>query len=164
MAASLTNLAAARSAVADEASLRIYTKLLADLSPILVSRACMELALEPRRDYETALPSVGTIRERAAALQAHADQIAATAKLLPMPASEDDPRTFVFCTDCQDEPSGWRIFWCHGSGNQFRENPSARDEGFQRGPCDRKIDHAAHTFVVRCHCYGTNPKVAKAKG
>ena len=58
----LQALAIARSSEADEAVLAVYLHELADLDRGLVMLACERLAKLPRREYQAALPDVGTIR------------------------------------------------------------------------------------------------------
>ena len=140
--AALSKLATARAATVDEFTLLTYADVLADVDVSLIERACFEMAKAPRADFEAALPSAGAIRAQAEHLSS-ADRVrTAAAKLLPMPKSEDDEPRY-FCSECCDEPSGWRILTC----------PLA--------PCGRLKAHVPHPYAVHCHCWHVNPAVAR---
>ena len=61
---SLINLSIARQAEFGEPEQRVYVNLLKNLEPTRVSRACADLAREPRGEYESAMPPVGEILAR----------------------------------------------------------------------------------------------------
>jgi len=62
-----------------------------------------------------------------------------------------------YCADCQDEPSGWRIFECRGVG----PFASTRDKPYF--PCARLQEHGPHSYADRCHCLNTNPVTRAAR-
>lgn len=160
----LASLAIARGTMLEDFSAVVYAEALADVEASLVQRACYQLAKLPRREYDSALPSVGAIRERCEAI-ARADRDAADkARLLPAPKehAEDDPRTWVFCSTCQDEPSGWQTVWCQGAGKP-RDTRRAAPDAMHLQPCGRRIEHPPHSFAVKCRCYPTNPEAARKR-
>lgn len=60
----ISELAMARAHEIDEAQIRVYTLALLELDLELVVQACGELAKQPRREGQTALPAVGDIIAR----------------------------------------------------------------------------------------------------
>lgn len=157
IAEALARLAIARSTVLDEVTLAVYADALEDVDPALVARACAALSRERRGEFETALPDVGTIRERCESLAAE-DIEAARRRMLPaLPVSDDDgPR--YFCLSCRDESSGFRPFWCPGSGEHRTLDRPARSEG-SIVDCGRSHPHGSHDYVARCECWQRNPVV-----
>ncbi len=158
----LANLAIARGGLLDDAITPVYLRQLEDLDPLLITRACVQLANQPRADYETTLPSVGTIRALVETL-AREDQAKEAAKhLLPLPDPDSDQPTF-FCLDCHDESSAWREMFCTGAstGKQL----DARPLNFKTPVyyCGRKFAHGPHGYVERCPCYETNPVIARRR-
>lgn len=165
--ASLTRLAIARGASLDESIAVVYLTDLADLDPALVARACGVLAKLKREDYETALPSVGTIREHVEALSRDDARAQARQQLLPMPLEVADSRTWVHCRHCNDEPSGHRLFWCEGTG-EYRDHakPCPLDtplSAITHQQCARRHPHMPHTYADRCACLPTNPAIARKR-
>ncbi len=163
MASALAALALARGGLIDEAQVVVYLRLMADADTALVERACEAIAREPRDDFDPVLPSVGAILERAKSMAASDAKVAAAARLLPMPKSDEDgPR--YFCLDCFDEPSGWRIHQCAGwQAPVIDARTTARLEGLDGRHCGRRTVHHAHSFSERCHCWQYNPVVAERK-
>ncbi|MCR4375632.1 MAG: hypothetical protein NUW22_12365 [Acidobacteria bacterium] len=159
----LKYLAVARQAEVDPAVGVVYQRGLEDIDAGLVERACEAFGKEPRADYKSALPELGALRARCEGLAREDAERAAATKLLPMPASEDDPRTWYFCQDCHDESSGWREYFCAGSG--ALKDPARRPYALTVPvyPCARKQGHAPHAYVEKCPCYATNPVIAKRR-
>jgi hypothetical protein len=144
MGSALAALAVARGGLLDDAQAVVYLRLLQGADPGLVERACEAIAREPRPEFDPLMPAVGAILERARTIHAEDAKVAARAKLLPLPKSEDDEPRY-FCLDCHDESSGWRELNC----------PEDR--------CGRHERHYAHSYVVRCHCWQRNPVVAERR-
>lgn len=144
----LSYLSAARQANPDPETAGVYLTALSDVDPALLERACRELANEPRGEYGTALPDVGTIRRRCEALAVADQDRAERAKLLPMPASRRNEPTY-HCLQCFDEPNGWLVRVCPG------DDVGTVDEYH----CGRVHTHARHTFAMRCECLPTNPVI-----
>jgi hypothetical protein len=153
MRTSLQALAIARSTEADDAVLAVYLHSLSDLDVAIVSTACERLAREPRKDYQAALPEVGLIRAEASKVAREIRQREELKRLAPAP-DDADPRTWVHCTTCAD--TSWSHFRCHGGSGDY----GIRDGYVQRFNCGRRTLHAAHTYVERCGCYDTNPRIA----
>jgi len=152
----LQALAIARSSEADEAVLAVYLHELADLDRGLVMLACERLAKLPRREYQAALPDVGTIRAEAMLVQVERDREAARRRLAPIPEQEDR-RMYRHCLDCQD--SGWRLFRCTGqTGDRGLRDPELTLLG-----CARRAQHQAHSYADRCQCIETNPMIARRR-
>lgn len=160
----LGDCAVARGGTRDLAEADVYLRKLEDLDAELVRRALEEMALEPRREFESAVPPVPTIRQRVERIARRDADREAARKLLPLPASDDDPRTWVHCPDCHDESSGWRDVWCIGGGAQAdRESHSPHHRSTRpilRTYCGRKMAHGPHSYVMRCGCWETNPVIA----
>ncbi len=159
-------LALARQADPDVATASAYLVALRDLDPGLLEEACYQLANEPRPDYGSALPDVGTIRARASRVareRREAERRAKVVLALPTRSGPDEP-TF-FCTRCFDEPSGWQIVWCPGTGDARQVEPPKRALETRIAPCGRRpnpgLDHLPHTYAERCGCYETNPVIAR---
>jgi hypothetical protein len=153
---SLQALAIARASEADESILVVYTHSLADLPTALVRRACERLALRPKREFETALPDVGAIRETVLELQREDIAADRNAKLLAAPA-DADPRTWRYCAEqptCDD--SGHVLFVCPGVNSPTRYG-GAPWAGI--ASCGRAKPHASHPFTVPCACKPYNPKL-----
>ncbi len=158
----IARLAIARGSMVDDLTSDVYLDALADVSPELVRAACLELSKLPRADYETALPSVGTIREYCDRVAKRLESEAAAKRLLPVPKGDQDgPR--VFCPHCQDEPSGWYLVWCHGSGQGFKSTPHERHADLEPCVCARRPSHPAHSWAVKCSCVDVNPIIAKSR-
>jgi hypothetical protein len=164
IAKAIYELAVARGSTADKAQQKVYLRQLEDLDPGLVERACYALGKLPRREYQAALPEVGLIRERVAEIARQDADCEAARKLLPLPAADDDPRTWVHCPDCHDESSCWREVWCIGGGAMAdRESHSPHHRSTRpilRTYCGRKMAHGPHSYVMRCGCWETNPVIA----
>lgn len=136
----------------------VYLIALADVDPAALERACHELARRPRREFEPAMPSVGTIRALAEQLAREDAEAAHLRQLPPDPVrDEDGPR--YYCRDCHDGDWGPAL-WCPGTD---REAQHPRHVGAERVLCGRPGPHAAHTFVQRCHCWGTNAVVERRR-
>lgn len=158
----VTRLAIARGVQADDVQLDVYADTLRDLDPDAVRRACLDLAKLSRSQYDTALPSCGTIRERAEQI-ARADELErAQSRLLPAP-SDDPTEPRFFCLDCRDESSAWRIVWCPGAGETRDALPSARAYAVRVQSCGKDKPHHPHTFAERCPCWETNPVIARRR-
>lgn len=163
IASALAELAIARGGVLDEHQTPVYVRGLADLESGDVRAACDALAREPREDYGTVLPDVGTIRARAFEVARDRADEAARAKLLPPPRRRDDDEPTFHCLACFDEPNGWRQFWCPGSG-ALRVDVSqrhARHDGLAIAGCGRLKAHGPHAYTERCTCVDTNPVIAE---
>jgi hypothetical protein len=74
---------------------------------------------------------------------------------------EDEPR--FHCTDCFDEVSGFRYFYCRGSGEEWRETPPHIYRNLPVNNCGRPNAHYGHPYVEKCHCWQKNPAVAELK-
>ena len=158
LAEALTRLAIARGATLDELTLDVYATSLEDLPAETVRRACLDLGRQPRKDFESALPSVGTIRERSAEL-VRLDQVALEAsRLLPMPQTDEDGPRYA-CLECRD--TAWREFACAGRGQSKGIAPSSATVSAY--PCARLKAHGPHTFAERCQCVDTNPVIARQR-
>lgn len=157
----LANLAIARQAEFADGAQRVYLHLLSDLDPALIRRACEVWARRPRAEFAPAMPDAASLRETVAEL-ARADAEASRLRALaPMPVSDDDgPR--YFCLSCRDESSGFRPFWCPGSGEHRTLDRPARSEG-SIVDCGRSHPHWSHDYVARCECWQRNP-VASTRG
>lgn len=158
---SLVNLAIARQAEFEDGAQRVYVHLLSDLNPAVVERACHALALRPRADYTTAMPSAADVR---LAVQEVLQQDALDREFAlraPMPVDDEDGPRF-FCLNCRDESSAWRPFWCPGTGKARTFNRPAHAEG-SMVECGKRTDHAGHRYVARCECYETNPVIAERR-
>lgn len=153
-------LSVARQAEMDFDASGVYLIALADLDPALVMRACRELAHEPRREFEAAMPPVGTIRARVEQLAREDAKAAREARYLPMPPDDDEPR--YICLQCHD---GYWVTsaWCPGSGSQKAATKHPRHEHLSYRLCDRRKGHAAHTWTWVCSCVATNPVIQKAR-
>lgn len=153
----LTRLAAARGGTVDAVQSDVYLEDLADLSPEIVSRACELLRREPRAEFESALPDVGTIRQMCVLVADEDAREAKRQRLLPAP-SDNDPRTWRHCNACDD--SGWEEFFCAGDASRptlkHEQRLSARD-------CRRPSAHLPHTYVHRCDCLERNPVIARQR-
>jgi hypothetical protein len=161
----IARLAIARSTEADDEVGQVYARGLTDLDPRYVERVCEELGREARKPFEPALPELGTIRARIVEL-AKAEAAEERFKALPpMPAdsSDQDRRLWQHCRACGDEPSGWKLVWCCGSGGQRVETPHERHADFERQHCGLRKPHGPHSHAVRCTCHGNNPVVAHRK-
>lgn len=150
----LEALAVARSSEADESTLAVYLHALLDLDEELVVSACERLSLLPRREFQTALPDVGTIRTEAARIQLQREDAAARRRLTPGPSADDDPRTWVSCAQCED--GGYQHFRCTG-GSGHR---GLRDAHLPLVTCGRRRPHLPHTYSELCRCVDTNPVIA----
>lgn len=148
----LQALAIARSSEADEAVLAVYLHELADLDRGLVMLACERLAKLPRKEYQAALPDVGTIRAEATLVQVERHREAARRRLAPIP-EEEDQRRYLHCHDCSD--SGWRLFRCTGR----TADRGQHDQDLTMIPCSRRQVHVPHTYAERCQCYDVNPMI-----
>lgn len=157
-AEALAKLAIARGGLLDEYSADVYLDRLQRFDVKLVARACEALSDEPRREYETSLPDVGRIIERIHVCEREDAERLAESRLLPAPKRDDNEPRF-HCLACLDEPSGWRSFWCPGTG-QFRshEKPE-RATRLTMHPCARPKDHGQHPYVDYCECRETNPVI-----
>ena len=69
----------------------------------------------------------------------------------------DEP-TFT-CAGCLDEPSGWTMVWCPGTGKHRSHERWGVAHGLVLAECQRRKDHAGHTYAERCGCWQTNPSV-----
>lgn len=153
---SLQALAIARASEADESILVVYTHSLADLPPAMVQRACERLALRPKREYETALPDVGAIRETVAEVRREDLETERNAKLLAAP-DDADTRTWRYCAEqptCDD--TGHVLYVCPGVSSPTRYG------GAPWAPvttCGRAKAHPSHPFTVPCACKPYNPKL-----
>jgi hypothetical protein len=152
----LSFLSAARQADPDPETAVVYMTALSDISDDAIERACHELAKRPRKDFEPALPTVGTIRETALALQQADADLAARAKLLPWPSKAQPDEPTFFCVQCFDEPNGFRVFACPGVGDQRDATMGLAPD---RHPCGRPKSHRPHTYSERCGCVDTNPVI-----
>lgn len=163
----LIECAVSRGGRLDDIESEVYLDKLGDLDAALLARVLDQMALEPRKEFEPVVPSVPAIRVRCEALARQDADREAARKLLPLPASDDDPRTWVHCPDCRDESSGWREAWCIGGGAQAdRESHSPHHRSTRpilRTYCGRKMAHGPHSYVMRCGCVGTNPVIAKRR-
>ena len=75
------------------------------------------------------------------------------------PVSEaDEPR--FHCTDCHDESSAWRPFWCAGMGELRRLEKPITAAG-DLASCGRMRAHIPHGYVEKCACSATNPVIAE---
>ena len=159
----LTKLAIARSTEVDEAAVVVYVDALRDVDPELVVRACLSLSLEPRELYETALPSVATIRARCRDIRAEDAQQERQKRLAPPPAAGSEEPTY-FCLLCHDDPYNWRPFWCPGTGRE-RVSVEARPERSVGAieTCTRLKAHGPHDFVDKCTCRDVNPVSADSR-
>ena len=155
----ITRLAVARGAQADDVQLDVYADTLRDLSPFLIRRACDVLAKRPRREYETALPSCGEIRDLVQQIARDDADADARNLLAPLPQDEQKP----FCNQCFDETSGWRINWCPGDGPERDPIKSGRSHAVRVADCGHGKRHHPHEFADRCPCYATNPVIAKRR-
>jgi hypothetical protein len=161
----ILRLAIARSTEIDEEATTVFVRGLLDLDPRHVEQVCEEIGREPRREFTPALPELGTIRARVVEL-AKAEASEQRFKALPpMPAdaAEQDRRLWLHCRACGDEPSGWKLVWCAGSGRQRAAEPTARFVDMDREHCGLRKEHAAHANTVRCSCHGNNPVVARRR-
>jgi len=154
VADAVARLAIARAAEIDEFMSQVYVQTLEDLDAGLVRRACGYLARLERGEFESAMPSVGTIRNTCATIAAEDARANAQKLLGAMPKSDRAEPTY-YCLDCHDEPSGWRVFTCRGVG----EGASTADTKWT--PCGRIKPHGAHSFAEKCVCLPYNP-VSKA--
>lgn len=131
----------------EDEQLKVTAYALREVPASLVRRACLRLA-----ETSKFWPRPVELRECADEIARDDAQQAAAAKLLPLPASEDNEPRF-FCLDCRDEPFGWRVFKCGGKG---KAAGIARGDGTVYA-CSRRKDHAAHSYVETCACAQTNP-------
>lgn len=140
----------------------VYLKGTEDLDPGVLERVCEQLGKEPRAEFAPTMPDLGTIRRRCEELARRDAEHVAASKVLPLPAHLDDhdPRTWVYCSDCRDESSGWREMFCTGGGE--RKDETARPVDFKTPIyyCGRKVQHPPHAYTERCACYATNPVIA----
>jgi hypothetical protein len=162
IADALHRVALARATSLEDDTIEVYLDALADLDATLVAQACRELAKLERREYDTALPSVGTIRERVARIGDAMAAARAAAKLLPLPASDQDGPRFL-CLDCRDESNGWRHWWCPGAGDLRRQALPTAWSGTSICECGQRREHAPHPYVTRCTCWETNSVIARRR-
>jgi hypothetical protein len=156
IAESIARLALARGADGDEFTSSVYLETLIDLDADVMRRACSGLSKQSRGEFESAMPSVGQIRERCAEI-AQTDLETQQRMLLgAAPKSENHEPTF-YCLDCQDEPNGWRESRCRGVA------PFAASDDGKYSPCGRTHSHLPHPFVDRCRCLPHNPVIAAAR-
>jgi len=71
----LSELGIARGVQLDDAHLLVYTRALIDLDTELVVEACRYFGLQKRKDGETALPSVGDLRDRCRRIRAEQQRV-----------------------------------------------------------------------------------------
>lgn len=158
----LTKLAIARGAVPDGEQNDVYLDSLAPYDPALIQRVCFALRTQPRQDYETALPSVGTLITLVQEL-AQSDAQAASQKLLgAMPRKSYDEPTF-YCLVCFD--GFWEQGWCPGSGAQridLADRP-ARYDGCTIERCERDKPHGPHGWARKCQCVERNPVIHRQR-
>lgn len=161
----LAAMAVARGAHFDEINSPVYLAELQDLEINAFERACRQLAHEPVGEFKPALPTVGDIRARVMEIEREDAEAARLANLLPAPRehADDDPRTWVFCATCQDEPSGGQTVWCFGGGRLRDHGRLAPEAGMERQHCGRRSEHPPHTFAVKCRCYPNNPVAARKR-
>jgi len=152
----LQALAIARSSEADEAVLAVYLHELADLDRGLVMLACERLAKLPRREYQAALPDVGTIREEVVRIGREKDREARMRRLAPVSPGADF-RTYVHCRECHD--GGWQMARCTGGTGER----GLRDPDLRLVPCGRRAAHTAHSYAERCPCVDINPVIARRR-
>lgn len=59
-----------------------------------------------------------------------------------------------YCVICQDEPYGWCVSWCRGTGNYHdaASEPPACLGRVELSYCGRMPDHKPHTFAEQCRC------------
>ena len=151
---SLSRLAIARGGELDDITGEVYLEGLSDLSPEFIARACSELGKTARGLYETVLPPLGDIRAKVRELE-QADRAEQERRLmLPAPQGDDDPRTWMVCTRCED--CGWIIRECPGGEARTcgRSNAAGFHDGIFYGVC-----RVRHTFAERCECAARNPKL-----
>lgn len=148
-------LALAKQAEFEAEAIAVYAHVLRDLEPSAVVAACEALAAEPWEDFRPVMPAAGVIRDRAEDILAERRAAATAARLLPMPAADEDGPRF-FCVRCLDEPSGFRLWWCAGVGSEA-DAPS----GWRLARCGRTHPHHGHSYVDRCGCVDTNPVIAQ---
>lgn len=158
----VAQLALARGSSIDTPTVLVYQDALGDLDPVMVERACFDLARVTRKDYESALPSAPAIRERVGQIAKADEAVAKAARMLPEPKSDDDGPRF-FCVACHDEPSGWQTVRCGGSGPHAGRALPPHEQQLDAQHCGRRDNHPSHTFVVRCTCWQRNPVVARRK-
>lgn len=153
----LTFLSAAKQADPDPETAAVYLTALSDLDLSALERACRQLALEPRRAFEPALPTVGKIREVAQTILEADRALDAAAKLLPAPITDEEGQRYA-CLDCLD--TSWQIFDCAGKGKQASLEHIPQ---FIRHPCARPKAHPRHTYAERCACFERNPVIAERR-
>jgi len=158
----LINLALARQAEFDEEAQRVYLHILRDTDPALVARACGTWADRPRGEFAPAMPTAADIRILAEEIGRGDEAERRAARVLPLPKSEEDEPRY-FCADCKDEPNGWRIFWCHGSGKLRSFDVGDWNGALSRVDCGRHAIHLPHTYAAKCGCYETNPVIQQAR-
>lgn len=156
MKRALQALAIARSTEATEAVLAVYLHLLRDLDAHHVSRACERLAMQPRLEYQAALPEAGLIRAEVANVAREDRQAARMGRIAQHSHRDDDPTTWVYCKECKD--TSYRQFRCDGGTGETGD----RDAELRRVPCARRRGHYPHTYAERCACYETNPVIEEA--
>lgn len=81
------------------------------------------------------------------------------------PPSYDEPT--YHCRLCWDEPNGWILCWCPGTGPHRVADAVTppRFAGTERRFCGRqpKEGHGPHAFAERCSCVDTNPVIQRAR-
>lgn len=154
----LSGLALALNHTLEAPQLMAMALTLRDLDSHLIRRACLQLA-----SSATFWPKPVEIRRVCEQLAHTAAEAEAAAKLCPMP-DDADPRTWVHCQDCQDDPSGWCLWYCRGGGvlaDRDRPSPDRRHQSMAY--CGRKLIHPPHSYTARCACYETNPVIARKR-
>lgn len=136
--------------------LRIYGYALRDLDPSMLRRACADFA-----GMAHFFPKPIELREAVDRLEAERAADAHTCALLPLPAGAFTDPNYVFCTDCRDEISGFRLFWCVGGGELAEHERPAPERELPVYYCGRKLRHGPHRYAERCHCVLTNPVIAQ---
>jgi hypothetical protein len=86
----LTALARARRANFEDADQRVYLRVLQNAPEGAVIQACGQLAGEPRKEFESAMPTAGDIKARAFTINRQQLNVAASQKLLSAPEFADD--------------------------------------------------------------------------
>jgi hypothetical protein len=160
----LVRLAVARGAghLMDDTVSQVYLDALEDVDIDALRKSCRELGIEARGQYETALPSVGVIRERAEEIVRREAHDAQKRLLGALPKEAKDP-TF-FCLACFDEPNAWRIYYCFGDGQSRTGEVPAHitSRGMALAACGRHGDnHIPHAYAEKCACSDVNPVIAQ---
>lgn len=79
--AALMKLAAARQSPIDELAQQVYLEGLERVPSDIVERACQQLAMRPKNDYEPMFPSLGIVVEECKAVRDHDDSMNAPKQL-----------------------------------------------------------------------------------